>query len=222
MFRNLMNGAACFALTVSVATALAFQSNPPAGVRGVVSSRSGDKLVVRTPGGPVKVVLSAKASAYTRVTANRGDFGPNSFIGITSIKGAGGTETATEIHIFPDALRGLGEGSYMMGTTGPGGRPNRMTNGTVKEVAAISGNRMTNGTVKQASNGKVTMTYKGGSRTILIPHNVAVTRMTPIPTGKVSVGNSVFVLGTKQKDGSWVADRVIVVMAPTPVRRGKS
>lgn len=221
MVRNWMNGAACLALAMTVATSLAGQAKPPAGVRGVIASRSGNKLVLRTPEGPVNVIITPKTDAYTRVTASRSDFGPNSFVGITSIKGADGAEAATEIHIFPDALRGLGEGSYMMGTTGPGGRPNRMTNGTVKELAAVSPNRMTNGTVKQAANGKVTMTYKGGSRTIMIPDNVTVSKLTLMPTAKLSVGNSVFALGTKQKDGSWVADRVMVVMAPIPTRRRK-
>jgi len=221
MVRNWMNVAVSAALTFTVAVSLGAQAKPPAGVRGVVASRSGSKLVIRTPDGPVSVTLSAKANAYTRMPAKRSDFGPNSFVGITSIKGMNGAETATEIHIFPDALRGLGEGSYMMGTTGPGGRPNRMTNGTVKELAAVPPNRMTNGTVKEAANGKVTMVYKGGTRTIMIPDNVAVTMISPMPIARVGVGMSVFALGTKQKDGSWVADRLMVVGPPAPTRRVK-
>ncbi len=49
-------------------------------------------------------------------------------MGVTSVKQADGTELATEIHIFPEELRGLGEGSYMMNLTA-GGDNNRMTNG---------------------------------------------------------------------------------------------
>ena len=219
MVRNWMNVAASTALTLTVALSLGAQA--PAGVRGVVASKTGDKMEIRTQDGLVKVTLASGASAFTRMPAKRSDFGPNSFVGITSIKGTDGEETATEVHIFPDALRGLGEGSYMMGTNGPGGKPNRMTNGTVKSMGIATPNRMTNGTVQQAANGKVTMAYKGGTRIITIPDNVAVSMIAPMPTSKIFIGMNVFAIGTKQKDGSWLASRVMVVNPPIPTRRVK-
>lgn len=217
MVRNWMVGAICAGFSLIAASSFGVQA--PAGVRGVVASKSGQKLVIRTASGPVHVTLSPNVTAFTRVAGKRSDFGPKSFIGITSIKGPDGMETATEVHVFPEALRGLGEGSYMMGTNGPGGKPNRMTNGTVKELSAMPANRMTNGTVKESANGRVTMAYKGGTRTIMIPDNVAVSMITPMPVSKILIGMNIFALGTKQKDGSWVADRIMVVNPPVPTRQ---
>ena len=40
------------------------------------------------------------------------DIGGNTFIGATAVKDSAGRWTATEIHIFPESMRGAGEGHY--------------------------------------------------------------------------------------------------------------
>lgn len=207
MGRNWMITAASVALMFVVAPSLGAQA--PTGVRGVIQSKSGQKMVIQTADGLVHVTLAAGAQAFSRVPAKQADMGPNSFVGITSVKAADGAETATEIHIFPASLNGLGEGSRMMGTNGPGGRPNRMTNGTVQKVGTSQPNRMTNGSVKQLAHGVVTLAYKGGTRTIIIPDKVNVTMITAVPMTQLKPNTSVFALGTKQKDGTWLIDRLI-------------
>jgi hypothetical protein len=44
-----------------------------------------------------------------------------SFVGVTSVPQPDGAQRATEIHIFPEELRGTGEGSYLMNQQGGGG-----------------------------------------------------------------------------------------------------
>ena len=67
---------------------------------------------------------------------------------MTTVKQADGTEQATEIHIFPEELRGLGEGSRMM-TPAANGDGNRMTNGNASVSRTTNGgapqSRMSNG-----------------------------------------------------------------------------
>ena len=189
---------------------LAFAQQPN-GVRGTVQIANADFILVNAPTGLEKVKLAKGAKVYDRVASNRDAIKAGAFVGITSVKMANGTERASEVHIFPDTLKGTGEGSRMMGTEGPGGRPNRMTNGTVKVVGAPS--RMTNGTVMKDEGGLVTLTYKGGSRTIVIPAKASVTTMVPVPLSNIKPGTNVFALGTKQKDGSWLAERVFLIKA---------
>jgi len=85
---------------------------------------------------------------YDREPGKLADVKDNSFVGITTVKQPDGSEKATEIHIFPEELRGMGEGSRMMAQNPAGGR---MTNG------AVSSSRMTNGAATQSrmSNGSV-------------------------------------------------------------------
>src|SRR5437763_7956402 len=141
-------------------------SDTTATVRGTVVSLSATTLVIKADTGSVTVQVTPPLQVYDREPGRLADVKDNSFIGVTTMKQPDGSERATEIHIFPEALRGLGEGSRMMtpsATTTPGGR---MTNGS------ISASRMTNGSASGSrSNGSVSSTngttlvvqYAGGS-----------------------------------------------------------
>jgi hypothetical protein len=56
---------------------------------------------------------------YTRAPSDLSKVTEKSFIGVTTLKQPDGSERATEIHVFPEELRGLGEGSRMMATVPP-------------------------------------------------------------------------------------------------------
>ncbi len=74
------------------------------------------------------------------------DIHQGDFIGSAAVKGSDGKLHAQEVHIFPDSLRGMGEGQYGMNDN----NPNRsMTNATVMQVAGVSGN------------GDLTLSYHG-------------------------------------------------------------
>ena len=44
------------------------------------------------------------------VKASMADIKPGMFVGSTAMPGADGNLTAVEVHIFPEAMRGTGEG----------------------------------------------------------------------------------------------------------------
>jgi hypothetical protein len=68
------------------------------------------------------------------------DLKAGDFIGSTTLKTADGKLHAQEVHVFPDAMRGAGEGQYPASDA----NPNRlMTNATVAEVAAVAANKGT-------------------------------------------------------------------------------
>lgn len=189
----------------------------PAGVtpvRGKVVSVSGDVVMIKSASGPVKIHLAKTLKVYTRTHSDLSHVTSKTFVGVTSIKQPDGSERATEIHIFPEALRGTGEGSYLMNTAQPAGVPrSRMTNGTVSGVGKVSARRprMTNGTVTAKSGSSTLLVqYGSGLETIRIPANVTVTAMTPT-TAKLKPGESVFALAKKQANGSLTTNSVIAV-----------
>jgi hypothetical protein len=186
-------------------------------VRGTIVSVSDSALVVATSKGDVHVVFQSPLHVFQRAKSDLSHVTSKSFIGVTSVKQADGSELATEIHIFPEELRGTGEGSYLM--TPPGAKDSSkskstMTNGTVK-AAPASGDapRMTNGAVASNDAGKLTVDYHGGSQTITVPAKVSVTALAPAAT-KLATGAKVVVLAKKAADGSMTASSVVLAAEP--------
>jgi len=175
----------------TVAVVPASSQSWPAGitpVRGVVTSVSGDVLTVNSQTGPVKIHLGSSLKVYKRTPSDLARVNSESFVGVTSVKQPDGSERATNINIFPEELRGIGEGSYLMNPNpAQSASSSRMTNGTVAGPAS----RMTNGTVGTRS-GAATLSvqYSGGMQTISVPRDVSVTALTPPATsssrGKMS------------------------------------
>lgn len=182
-------------------------------VRGTIASVSKNSLALAADSGTVTVRLEPPVQVYERQPATLADVKDNTFIGVTTVKQPDGTERATEIHIFPDALRGLGEGSHMMSANTGAAPGSRMTNG------AVSGSRMTNGTAtpSRMSNGSVTgmngssftVQYAGGSQNVVVPSNTPVTEIKQTST-PLSQGEQVVVLAKRDAQGTLTASRVLL------------
>lgn len=173
------------------------------GVRGVISTVTDTMLLVTTSAGDIHIATPSPPQVYSRGSADISEVKENSFVGVTSEKQPDGSQTAKEIHIFPDELRGTNEGSFLMRGQSGGGSPNTMTNGTVEAP------RMTNGTIGGTAGGKLVVNYRGGSQTISIPSGVAVTKISPTDS-KLAPGTNVVVLATKRPDGTLTASRVLL------------
>jgi hypothetical protein len=185
--------------------------NAPIMVRGTVVSVSANQLVLKSDTGTVRVGLTQPFHLYVRAPSDLSKVKESSFIGVTSVKQHDGSERATEIHVFPEELRGVGEGSRMMApnTSAAAGR---MTNGKV------SASRMTNGTASQSrmSNGNVSSTngsslvvqYAGGSQNVTVPPNTPVTEL-KLASRALTAGDRVAVVAKKAPDGSLTADKAI-------------
>lgn len=195
-------------------------------VRGTVVSVSDSMLTLSSSGGEVHVALAQPVKVYARENADLSRVTDTAFIGVTSVPQPDGTQRATEIHVFPEELRGLGEGSRPMAPAGGaagGGSRSTMTNGTVAGSRMTNGAarmtngaaRMTNGTSKGAAGGTMTVQYNGGTQTITVPPNVTVTVIAPTST-KLTAGANVIALATKQPDGTLRASRVMLAGNPQP------
>jgi len=206
----------------SASTTSASATSPSAGptditpVHGTIASVTDSVLTVSTASGDVRVSIATPLDVYASVPATLSKVKESSFVGVTSVAQPDGSQRATEIHIFPEKLRGTGEGSYPMTQLGAsaGGSHNTMTNGTVSASRMTNGTaaapRMTNGTIDKQSGGTLTVQYQGGTQTITIPSDVHVTEIALTQT-KLAPGAKVAVLAKKQADGTLKASAAIMV-----------
>ena len=129
-------------LLSAAATALA-QNAPVATARAVIESAApgSASLTVRTRGGEEKTIhLNEKTTVTLVVPAALSDVKPGAFIGVAALPGEGGELKAMEVHVFPEALRGTGEG-FRPFDLAPG---STMTNGTISaRVDAADGQKLT-------------------------------------------------------------------------------
>jgi len=194
------------------------QSAPPAGadtmatVRGTVVSLSPTSLVIRADTATVTVAVTQPFRVYDREPGRLSDVKDSSFIGVTTVKQPDGSERATEIHIFPEALRGLGEGSRMM-TQSTGGSGSRMTNGAVSGSRMTNGtaspSRMSNGNVASANGSSLDVQFAGGSTHVNVPPNTPVTEIKSASKA-LAAGDQIVVLAKRGANGSLSASGALL------------
>jgi hypothetical protein len=185
--------------------------NAPILLRGTVTSVSANQLVLKSDTGTITVALTQPFHLYTRAPSDLEHVKENSFIGVTTVKQPDGAERATEIHVFPEELRGLGEGSRMMAPDTSSNR-SRMTNGNVSQSRMTNGtasqSRMSNGNVSSTNGTSLVVQYAGGSQNVSVPPNTPVTEMKLSPKA-IAVGDQVAVMATKAADGSLTANKAV-------------
>ena len=182
--------AAVSALAVAQAPA-----NPPVRIRGTVEKIDGQMLTVKAANGQsMTVKLADNYMVMGIAKASVADVASGKFIGTTTVGERDGGLVALEIHIFPENMRGTGEGHYDWDL-----RPaSKMTNANVANVKAMGKERM------------LTVQYKGGEKQILVPENAVVVSFTPAEKSELKPGANVFVNSQRQADGSLSAPRVNV------------
>ena len=182
-------------------------------IRGTVDTVSPTRVVVATSTGNVATTVSGPFKVYERAPAKLTDVKDNVFVGVTTVKQPDGSERATEIHIFPEELRGLGEGSRMLPQTASGGSANRMTNGAVSQSRMTNGtaaqSRMSNGNVASSNGSTLVVQYAGGSQTVTVPPNTSVTQL-KATSKKLAVGDQVVIVATKNPDGTMTVSRAML------------
>jgi hypothetical protein len=97
---------------VCVQTARA-QEPPPVRIRGTIERVDGAIYVVKArDGAELKLTLADKPQIAGIIKASLSDIKQNSFVGVTAMPQPDGSLSAVEVHIFPETMRGTGEGHY--------------------------------------------------------------------------------------------------------------
>ena len=120
-------------VVASVFAATAQQPPTPTRVRGTIEGVDGDVLSVKSRSGEqVKLHMTSDMRVVGIVRISLADIKLGSFIGTTTVPGPDGRQDAVEVHVFPEDMRGTGEGSRPYDL-----KPNStMTNATVAETVA--------------------------------------------------------------------------------------
>ncbi len=185
---------AAAAVAVSASLALA-QTAPPTRIRGTIEAADPGKLMVKTRDGQtVDIKLNDPLTVLTVRKVDPASIGSGAYVGIATRTGAGGAMQAIEVLVFPEAMRGAGEGSYPWDLE-PG---STMTNGSVT------------GAVTQSADLRLTVAYKDGSKTIDIAPDAPVVTFAPALAADLKPGAPVFIGAAKAADGSLSAGRVVV------------
>lgn len=169
----------CGALVAASASAQAPATNPMQGLTrfaGTVVTVDGNEFKLQGPGGTTATYQLGKSASITRSrTGTISDLASGQFVGCTAVA-RGSALYATECHIFPESMRGAGEGHYPWG----GSPDTTMTNGDVT--------RMTNGEVLTSTGSAagvvLKVSYKGGTQAIGVS---PVTHITVISAGTPSL-----------------------------------
>jgi hypothetical protein len=201
-----------FAFAVSLCSICVAQSTQV--LHGDIASVDPTTLHLKTASGQQTTVkLPDNVRVSLRVPAKLDDIKVGTYVGTAAEPGPNGTLVASEVHIFPEARRGAGEGHQPMPTL-PG---STMTNATVAGVSAGASKgrgSMTNatvGNVRAAGSGRtLKLTYKGGEQTVFVSDKTPVVRMGTGSRASLTPGAHVIVYAQRDANGDLVVQRISV------------
>jgi hypothetical protein len=189
-----------FGLALSIAAGVVApsawaQGSPPLRVRGTIERIDGETLQVKTRGGADATLRLAKDVGITGLTkASWADIKPGTYVGIAAIEQGSGNAKSLEVQVFPETMRGVGEGSHEYDL----GPKSSMTNGTI-------------GQVTEAGNGRqLTIKYKDTEKTVVVPPDAPIVTYVPATREDLAPGAKVIVTATEQPDGGMQAFRFLV------------
>jgi hypothetical protein len=194
MFSKFITAVVIVFLAVPAALAQAPSAGARVRVAGTVDKLDGDKLtVVDTKGGqPITVVLADNAAVFGVEKRTIADIKPGDFLASGGVKGTDGKIHAVEVRIFPESLRGTGEGQRPWDVKPDG----VMTNATV-------------GTVSQSPQGGVVhVKYKGGESEYTVGPEVPVLAYVAGDRSLLKPGAAIFTVADKKPDGTLTTGRV--------------
>ena len=190
-------GAAALALLLSGTAVFAQPAPQRVRVRGTIEKVDGTTLTVKTrEGQTVTLKLADNVGVVATMKRTLADIKPNDFVGVAAIpQGPGKPQRALEVLIFPDAMRGTGEGHYPWDLM----PESTMTNATVAE------------TVTKVDGPTLTLKYKDGEQAIVVPPETPIVTFVPSSKEAFKPGTAIFVVAAiRAEDGTLSAPRVTV------------
>ena len=181
-------------LLVLACGAAAAQDNPPVRMRGMVESFAAPNLVIRERSGKMFTLIVPEETGVAEVIpTDITSIQPGSFVGTAALLRADGKLESLEVVVFPEAARGAGEGHYPWDL-----KPeSSMTNATVADLA-------------RSSNGRtLTLRYKGGEKTVVVPEGVPVVTLRPGDRSLIVPGARVFIVA-EPTDDQFIVRRLMI------------
>lgn len=193
MFRSIQLVLAGSIIAASCATAAAQTLR----MRGTIEKTDGNVLSLKSnDGAEFKLTLTQNATIVAVVKASMADIKEGTFLGSAAMPQPDGSQRALEVHIFPEQMRGTGEGH----------RP----------YAPVPNSTMTNGsasgaTVAGVDGSTIVLKYKDGEKKIVVPPDVPIVRYEIGGKSDLKSGARFTVLAaTRRPDGTLEAGRINV------------
>src|SRR5262245_30990410 len=182
--------AALLAATLALAPTADAQTNIR--VRGTIAGFDGNVLSVKSrEGKDLKLALAENATVAVATSIKFEDIKPGDYVGATGVKRADGALVAVEVHYLPPNVpAGHGPWDLQPGST--------MTNANVDAI------------VKGTSGRELTLKYKDGSQTLIVPEGTPLVKAVPGSRSDLKPGEYVFVAAQSLPDGSLTALRIQV------------
>lgn len=167
----------------------------PRRIRGHIEGLSGRDLTVRTREGETLTIrLAERATVSALRRLELAAVAPGTFIGTAAEPGPDGVWRALEVLVFPEAMRGTGEGHFAWDLT----PSSTMTNATVDSVVEGNDGR------------SLVLTARGQQLRVMVPPDVPVVTFIPATMEDLRPGAQVFLSATPGAGGILDASRVTV------------
>jgi hypothetical protein len=164
-------------------------------VRGMIESINGDLLIVKKNDGhnvTMKMTPNAAVTGVEKIALS--DIAPGAYVGVTSVADSQGNQKATEVHLFPNSLRGAGEGTRPWDTA-----PNSsMTNGGLDKMVDSNDGRT------------LTVKYRGGEKQVVVTPETAVVKLVPGKRSDLQEGAKIVAATARTADGALETSRISV------------
>jgi hypothetical protein len=171
---------------------------PTTRVRGTVERIEASALSLKTPAGDaVTVALTPGYAVGSVVKASVADIKKGGFIGVGARPQADGSLLAVQVFIFPEAMRGTGEGHRPWSVL----PESTMTNATVAE------------TVTRVDGANIVLSYPGGEQKVTITADANIIMAAPAQVSDLAAGAQVALTANRQPDGSLVTSRITIAKA---------
>jgi hypothetical protein len=163
-------------------------------IRGTVERIEGPVYVVKNrDGAELKLTVTDNPLFVAIVKSTMADIKPGMFVGSTGTTQPDGSQKAIEVHIFPESMRGTGEGHYDWDL-----KPQtKMTNANVEQtVAGVDGPILS-------------VKYKDGEKKLQVTPETAVVTYVMGNKDEIKPGTKIFVgAAKKQADGTLQTPRI--------------
>ena len=187
--------AALFAAMALLGTVAWAQQAPTVRIRGTIEVVDGPVLTIKTrEGDEVKVKTTDNIAVTGIAKTSLSEIKQGSYIGVSGMPQPDGSQKAIAVHIFPEAMRGTGEGSRPYDL-----RPNStMTNATVSE--SVAGN----------DGHTLLIKYKDGEKKVVVSPETPVVTYVPGDKSDLKAGAKIIAFVKQLPDGSFESNRVSV------------
>ncbi|MGC1558401.1 MAG: hypothetical protein WA820_00995 [Bradyrhizobium sp.] len=178
----------------SICLALPAAAQETVRIRGTIEKVDGPVYVVKNrDGAELRLTVTDPQLYVAIVKSTMADIKPGQFVGATGVTQPDGSQKAIEVHIFPESMRGTGEGHYDWDL-----KPNtKMTNANVEQtVAGVEGPVLS-------------VKYKDGEKKVLVTPETSVVTYVIGDKNDLKPGTKIFVgAAKKQADGTVQTPRV--------------